>query len=47
MTEELRALTDNKTWSIMPLPVGKHAVGCHWIFKTKFNSNGTIERHKA
>jgi hypothetical protein len=31
----------------MPLPAGKHAVGCRWIFKTKFNSDGKIERHKA
>jgi hypothetical protein len=28
MTEELSALADNHTWSIMPLPAGKHAVGC-------------------
>jgi hypothetical protein len=47
MTEELSALVDNKTWSIMPLLEGKHAVGCRWIFKTKFNSDGTIERYKA
>jgi len=47
MIKELSALADNKTWSIMPLPVGKHPVGCRWIFKTKFNSNGTIERPKT
>jgi hypothetical protein len=47
MTEELSALADNHTWSIMPLPVGKHAIGCRQIFKTKFNSDGTIQRHKA
>jgi len=28
MTEELNALVDNQTWSIIPLLVGKHAVGC-------------------
>jgi len=31
----------------VPLPAGKHVVGCCWIFKTKFNADGTIERHKA
>jgi hypothetical protein len=46
MTEELRALADNHTRSIMPLPASKHAVGCHWIFKKNFNSDGTIERYK-
>ena len=29
------------------LPNGKNAVGSRWIYKTKFNSNGSIERHKA
>jgi histone deacetylase 1/2 len=47
MIEELSALNDNKTWSFMPLPAGKHAIGCSWIFKKKFNSDGIIERHKA
>jgi hypothetical protein len=47
MIEELSALVDNKTWSIMLLLAGKHVVGCPWIFKIKFNSDGTIERYKA
>jgi len=47
MAEELTALEKNKTWSITPLPHGKHAVGSRWIFKTKFNSDGSINRHKA
>ena len=47
MAEELAALEENKTWSITPLPHGKHAVGSRWIFKTKFNSDGSIDRHKA
>jgi len=47
MAEELTALKENKTWSVTPLPHGKHAVGSRWIFKTKFNSDGSIDRHKA
>ena len=31
----------------MDLPNGKKVVGSRWIYKTKFNSNGSIERHKA
>ncbi|KAM2688154.1 hypothetical protein EV2_010837 [Malus domestica] len=50
--DELKALNENKTWSVVDLPKGKKAVGSRWIYKTKFyktkfNSNGTIERHKA
>ncbi|GJV95272.1 retrovirus-related pol polyprotein from transposon RE2 [Tanacetum coccineum] len=47
MQEELAALVENKTWSIVSLPKGKHAVGSRWVFKTKFNSDGSVDRHKA
>ena len=32
---ELRSLADNNTWLIEPLPRGRTAVGCRWIFKRK------------
>ncbi|KAM1709738.1 hypothetical protein TB1_000224 [Malus domestica] len=47
MRDELKALDQHKTWSITKLPQGKKAVGCKWIYKIKFNSDGSIERHKA
>lgn len=47
MTEELQALTENKTWSVVKIPEGKKAVGSRWVYKVKFNSDGTIERYKA
>ena len=47
MKNELQALYDNGTWSVIKLPQGKKAVGSRWVYKTKFNSDGTVERHKA
>ncbi|XP_019057023.1 PREDICTED: uncharacterized protein LOC109116315 [Tarenaya hassleriana] len=47
MTEELAALEKNGTWEMTDLPPGKQAVGCKWVFKIKYRSDGTIERHKA
>ncbi|XP_068304379.1 uncharacterized mitochondrial protein AtMg00810-like [Pyrus communis] len=47
MAEELQALHENNTWTIMKLPKGKKAVGSCWVYKIKFHSYGTIERHKA
>ncbi|KAK9182889.1 hypothetical protein WN944_026037 [Citrus x changshan-huyou] len=47
MHEELQALDENKTWNIVKLPHGKKIVGCRWIYKIKYISDGTIERHKA
>lgn len=47
MIDELSAPNNNNTWSIVKLPQGKKAVGNRWICKTKSNSNGSIEKHKA
>ncbi|KAL8154791.1 hypothetical protein AgCh_000231 [Apium graveolens] len=47
MNKELTALEDNGTWEITTLPPNKKAIGCKWIFKTKYNPDGTVERHKA
>lgn len=29
------------------MPPNRHVIGCKWIFKLKFQVNGTIERYKA
>lgn len=47
MNEELQALENNQTWVITELPPGKTAIGCKWLFKTKFFPNGSIERYKS
>lgn len=47
MKLELEAMELNHTWSIVPLSPGKHSVGYRWIFKNKYKSNGSLERHKA
>lgn len=44
---ELDAMKTNHTWTIMPLPPNKNTVGCRWVYKIKYGSNGSIERHKA
>lgn len=44
---ELIALNEDNTWTITPLPHGIKPVSCKYVFKTKLNSNGEIERHKA
>lgn len=47
MNQELDALELNKTWEVTSLPPGKVAIGCKWIFKTKYHPDGTIDKHKA
>ncbi|KAI5317137.1 hypothetical protein L3X38_036844 [Prunus dulcis] len=47
MNEEMRALQNNGTWELMPLPHGKKIVGCRWIYIVKLKADGSIERYKA
>jgi len=47
INKEIKALENNETWHFTNLPKGKKPIGCKWIFKIKYNSDSTIERHKA
>ncbi|KAL0442098.1 UNVERIFIED_CONTAM: Retrovirus-related Pol polyprotein from transposon RE1 [Sesamum radiatum] len=47
MNKELKALSDNNTWSLIQLPKGKKAIGSKWVFKIKYNLDGTMKRYKA
>ncbi|MCO5575409.1 hypothetical protein L7F22_029210 [Adiantum nelumboides] len=47
MDEEMVALDVNRTWQLVPLPEGKKAIGCKWVYKIKHKDDGTIERYKA
>lgn len=47
MKPELDALEANKTQIITMLLPGAKAIGCEWVFKVKFNSDGSVDRHKA
>jgi len=44
MQAEIQALENNATWTITDLPHGKKALSCKWIYKTKYNSDGAVER---
>ena len=47
MVQEMQALDDNGTWDLVPLPIGKKAIGCRWVFTVKFNPDGSVTRFKA
>ena len=45
---EYQSLIENDTWDLVELPSGhKPIIGCKWVFKTKRDKNGKIERFKA
>ena len=45
--EELKSMDQNQVWDLVELPKGCKRVGCKWVFKTKRDSIGNIERYKA
>ena len=47
MQEEMDSIQRNDTWKLTELPHDKKKIGTKWVYKTKFNSDGSVERHKA
>lgn len=47
MDAEYQSLMKNNTWELVDLPPGKKVIGCKWIFKTKYEADGSIDKHKA
>ena len=47
MDDEINGIEKNKTWELVDLPEGKEVIGVKWVYKTKSNVEGKIERHKA
>jgi len=47
MKEELKSMDDNQVWDLVELLESSKQVGCKWVFKTKRDSKGNIERYKA
>ena len=47
MAKEIKALEDNETWNLTPLPHDKKATGSNWVYKIKHKQDGTIKRYKT
>ena len=45
--EELWNLDTYQTWCYTLIPNNRKAIGCKWVFKVKYNLDGSIERYKV
>ena len=37
----------NETWKLVDRPCNKNVIGVKWVFKLKYNVDGSINKHKA
>jgi len=44
MQREIHALEKNDTWVIDDIPPNKKALGCKWVYKIKYHSDGTVKK---
>jgi len=47
MDTEIQAIEKNNTWELVKLPKGMKKIGVKWVFKTKLNEKGEVDKHKA
>ena len=46
MQNEYDALIKNGTWKLVDPPVGTKPIGCKWVYKNKYKSDGSFGKHK-
>jgi hypothetical protein len=47
MNSEIKAIEKNQTWTLIELPAGAKRIGVKWVYKTKYNEHGKIDKYKA
>ena len=47
MIEEYQSIMKNDVWDVVPRPEGKSVVTSKWIYKSKHDADGSIEKYKS
>nr|KYP63619.1 hypothetical protein KK1_018198 [Cajanus cajan] len=47
MDIEIEAIEKNGTWELIDRPKGAKVVGVKWVYKTKLNEKGEVDKFKA
>jgi len=45
--EEFSTLQHNNTWDLVQFYKDMNLIGCKWVFRAKYNFDGSIFKHKA
>lgn len=47
MEAEIKSIEDNNTWELVSPPDNTKVIGVKWVFKTKLNERGEVDKFKA
>jgi len=47
MKKELHMIEKNNTWKLVYRPQDRKSIGVKWVFRTKLNVDGSINKHKV
>ena len=47
MQIKLDSIEKNDSWTLVPRPPRRNVIGVKWVNKTKYKSDGTLDKHKA
>jgi hypothetical protein len=47
MDSEINSIKKNETWTLTDLPAGCKKIGVKWLYKTKLNELGEVDKYKA
>jgi hypothetical protein len=47
MKEELKMIERNQMWKLVDISQHKKAIGVRWVYRTKLNSDGYVNKYKA
>ena len=46
MDEEIKCIEKNQTWELVDVPKDKDVIIIKWIYKTKQDVDGNVQKHK-
>lgn len=47
MKEEIRMIEKNETWMLVERPTNQKVIGVKWVFRTKMNPDGKVNKFKV
>ncbi|RVW29758.1 Retrovirus-related Pol polyprotein from transposon TNT 1-94 [Vitis vinifera] len=47
INDEMDSILSNQTWELVDLPSGSKPIGCKWVFRRKYHTDGMIQTFKA